>query len=647
MMKYFLSFLMMMVSLVNHAQSTNDHILFTVDGQPVYTSEFERVFKKNLDLVKDESQKDIDEYLKLFINYKLKLREAKALGLDEKESYKKELESYKNQLASGYLTDNKVTNELVEEAYDRTQYEIEARHVLIRLDGNASPADTLKVYEKLLNIKDRIKNEGFEKIQKELHDGRTIFAEDLGYFSAFKMVYNFETAAYNTPLGEISQPFKTRFGYHIVEVLNKRKARGSRQVGHIMILSNQKEEAQGTPEERINDIYQKIQQGEEFETLAKQFSDDKSSANNGGKLAPFQSGELSSPEFEEQAFSLTEIGQISKPFKSQFGWHIVKLYEIHPVETFDVMRPELEAKVKKDSRSQLINEKVIENLKKQYGVIDPSLDEFSGMINDEFYKGRWTLPGDFDASKPFVKIGKEQLTYGDFGSYLIGVQKRRVPKMEASKLVEMSYDQFISQELMTYKKEHLEEENQEYANIVSEYRDGLLLFDLMESYIWNVSKSDTTELKNYFDLNKSKYMWEERVDAVVASSADKSIIKEVSKLLKNGKSPSEIKETLNKDGQVNVIFTSGIMEKNHQSLPVDFKFETGVSKIYSFNDSYIVALIKEVMPKASKSYKEAKGAVISDFQSYKEEMWIKELEQKYKVVINQEALDQVKKELKG
>ena len=645
-MKYFLSFFMVMVSLVNQAQNANDQVLFTVDGESVYSSEFERVFNKNLDLVKDESQKDIDEYLKLFINYKLKLREAKELELDKKESYKKELESYKNQLASGYLTDNKVTNELVEEAYERTQYEVEARHVLIRLDGNASPADTLKVYDELLKIRDRIKNEGFEKIQKELHDGKTIFAEDLGYFSAFKMVYNFETAAYKTPVGEISQPFKTRFGYHIVQVLDKRKARGSRQVGHIMILSNQKEEAQGTPEERINDIYQKIQQGEEFETLAKQFSDDKSSANSGGKLAPFQSGELSSPEFEEQAFSLTEIGQISKPFKSQFGWHIVKLYEIHPIVTLEAMRPELESKVKKDSRSQLINEKVIENLKKQYGVVDSSLDEFTGMITDEFFKGRWTLPSDFDASKPFVKIGKEQLTYGDFGYYLVGVQKRRVPKLDASKLVQMSYDQFMSQELMAYKKDHLEEENEDYANIVSEYRDGLLLFDLMESYIWNVSKSDTTELRNYFDLNKAKYMWEERVDAVVASSADKNIVKEVSKLFKKGKTPTEIKETLNKDGQVNVIFTSGIMERNHQSLPSDFKFEKGVSKIYHFNDGYIVAEVNEVMPKAPKTYNEAKGMVISDFQSHKEELWLKELGQKYKVEVNQEALDQVKKELK-
>ena len=186
------------------AQNSQDPILFSVNETPISKSEFKRVYSKNLDLVKDESQKDIDNYLELYINYQLKLAEAKALGYDKDPKYLREFKSYKNQLLKSYINDNEVTDKLVLEAYNRMQYEVNASHVLIRIDENS--LDTLDVYNKLMTIKSRIVNEGFEKVKKELHDGRTVFVEDLGYFSVFRMVYPFESAAYNTPVGETLDP---------------------------------------------------------------------------------------------------------------------------------------------------------------------------------------------------------------------------------------------------------------------------------------------------------------------------------------------------------------------------------------------------------------------------------------------------------
>lgn len=645
--KYFLIAVFSLCFFASNAQNPNDEVLFTVENDPVYVSEFTRVFNKNIDLVKDESQKDVDEYLKLFINYKLKLKEAEALGLDKKPSYLNELSSYKSQLASNYLTDSKVTDELIEEAYKRMTTEVDASHILIRLDENPTPEDTLQAYNKLLKLRDRVMQEGFETVKKDIHNGKTVYAEDLGYFSAFKMVYNFETAAYNTPVGEVSMPFKTRFGYHIVWVKDKRESRGERTVAHIMISNQKKDRPHDKPESRINDIYLKLQQGEDFEALAKQFSEDQSSASKGGMLAPFTGGQLSSVEFENQAFALEHVGDISKPFETEYGWHIIKLYGKKPVASFEDMKGELEEKVKRDSRSQLINESLLNNLKQQYQVSDatPDLSYFESILNDNYFIGKWVLPTDFKAQEPLIKIQEKQIVYEDFGQYLVKNQRRQMPKMSIKTLVVNSYHAFLENELLQYKKERLEVENQDYANIVEEYRDGLLLFDLMETEIWNAAKKDSVGLQTYYNNHKDNYFWNQRVDAVVASSAKKTTIKKVQKLLQNNQTPEQIKAAINSESEIDVIFTSGIMDAQHQSLPADFKFKTGVSDIYKFNEGYIVANVKEVLPKETKSFEEAKGAVISDFQNHKEANWILSLEEKYQVNVNQDVLESVKKQL--
>ncbi|WP_417871994.1 peptidylprolyl isomerase [Winogradskyella sp.] len=626
---------------VSFAQE-KDEVLLEVDGEPVMTSEFLRVYNKNLDLVKDESQKDVDGYLKLFTEYQLKLKEAKRLKLDEDTKYQREFLRYKKQLTKNYLSENEVTDALVQEAYERNNYDVNAAHVLVRLDGNAK--DTLKAYNQVLKLRERVLEEGFDAVKASAHNGQSVFLEDLGYFSAFKMVYDFETAAFNTPKGEISMPFRTQFGYHVVMVKDKRKSRGTITAAHIMIALQQNDTLLN-PEERINDIYKKLQQGEKFESLAKQFSDDKSSARNGGKLSAFKSGQLSSTIFEDQAFALQNDNDISKPFKSEYGWHIVKRIAYEPIKSFEELKPEIESKVKRDSRSQLINEAMVDALKKRYQIsYNPEAKKyFTSLLNENYFARSWRLPEDFEIDKTVFTIGNQSFSYEAFGRHLMSAQRNYVNKKgDFSVVIDKEFDKFFETSILKYREDNLEFENKDFADILKEYRDGLLLFDLMEKEIWNKASKDSVGLEAYYQKHKSKYQWSDRVDVVIATAANEDYAKKALKMMKKGKSEQDIKKALDKDGKKNIIFTKGTYNTNDPKLPSNLKIEQGVSEIYSHNDAFHVIDIKAVLPAGIKTLEEAKGNVINDYQNEIEANWIDSLYKRFKVDVNKKALKKVK-----
>ena len=643
--KFSLSFLLLLFTAFSFAQKHSDQVLFTVDGDPIKSSEFIRVYNKNLDLVKDESQKDIDAYLKLFINYQLKIKEAKRLGLDTIPKYLREFESYKRQLSKNYLSDSNVTDALIKEAYDRSTQDIKASHILIRLDENEK--DTLNTYNQLMELRERVKKEGFEKVKNDVHNGNTIFAEDLGYFSAFKMVYEFESAAYNTKVGEISKPFRTRFGYHIVKVDDKRPSRGEVTVAHIMI-SNRQADSLLNPETRINEIYRKLNQGENFESLAKQFSDDASSSSNGGVLSPFTGGQLNSPEFESKAFGLSEPGEISEPFRTEYGWHIVKLISKKAVQPLEEIKAELENKVKRDARSSLINTALANKLKKKYAVVDDpkKLAYFTSILNKDFFNRAWVIPTTLDSDQELFKIGDTSVTYGDFAGHLLSSQKIYVGKTTPFEaIVDKEYKSFQESKILKFHEDNLEFENEDFAQILKEYRDGLLLFDLMEKEVWNAAAQDSTGLQNYYEAHKANYVWKDRVDVILATSAKESDIEKVNELMQKGQTEEQISAALNSDTEQKVIFTKGIMETDHQSLPKDLELKEGVSKIYRYNDAYHVLLINKVMPSVQKTFEEAKGKVISDYQNSIEDNWLQSLNNRYKVEVNSKELKNVKNQI--
>jgi len=645
--------LLLSANFVCNAQDSKKEVLFSIDGKPYYTDEFSRVYKKNIDLVKDESQKDLNQYLELFVGYKLKINKANKLGLQNNPKYQTELKSYRNQLSKNYLTDTKVTKELIEEAYNRSQKEIKASHILIMVDENAAPADTLKAYNQTVDIRKRaVAGEDFGKLAQQYSQDPSAKENlgDLGYFSALRMVYAFESGAYNTKKNEISKPVRTRFGYHLIKVNDIRDNRGEVSVAHIMIMKPADGSSSDKGKTKIQDIYKKLQQGERFEELAKQFSEDKSSAAKGGVLNSFSSGELSSDKFENVAFSLTKENPISEPFESEYGWHIVKFLEKHPMKSFQEMESELDSKIRKDDRSRLIVNSVNEKLRKKYAVKrDNKLyAALVKTVNNDIYTAAWKLPADtknFD--KTLFAINEKVITGTAFLNYLNG-QQRAVPEIKpVAKLVDVLYEKFLDEQLNVYYNDNLENEFPEFADVMEEYRDGLLLFDLMEKEIWEKSKTDTIGLQNFYQNNISNYKWKNRYDVLIVSSTKSDFIKKAQKMLKQDKTADFIKQNLNSGKEVEVLEKEGVFEEGNEVLPKNVTFKPGVTDVIKEGDYYFVTRVNKVLPAGDKTLEECKGKVVNDYQQYLEENWVSDLKKEFTISVNKDTFEKVKKQIKS
>jgi peptidyl-prolyl cis-trans isomerase SurA len=621
--------------------SQNNNVIMVVNGDSISSQEFLRVYNKNIELVKDDSQKELDNYLQLFTDYQLKLQEAKRLKINKDKSYLRDFENYKRQLIQSYLSETKVTEALVQEAYERMKWDVKAVHILVRLDENER--DTIAAYDKVLSYRKRLANEDFDDLKNELHNGTTVFAEDLGYFSAFKMVYSFENVAFETSVDEVSMPFRTRFGYHVLKVIDKRPSRGTMTAAHIMVANEQKDSTI-IPEKRINMLYSKLQNGESFESLAKQFSDDKGSAKKGGELRPFKSGELSSSVFEDTVYALEKDEDYSKPFQTRFGWHIVKRIKLESLGSFKDLEASLINRVKRDSRSKIINESLVEDLRQRYSIYEnPEAKKmFSTIFNNSFFQNKWTLPKDFPVQDTLFTINERAYLFSDFGTYLMGQQRIYYNKETDFNVVyDKSYTAFFEVSILKFREENLENENPEFAAVLKEYRDGLLLFDLMEREVWNKAAQDSTGLMEYYEEHKLKYQWKPRVEVIIASSADKKELKGIDKHLLNKNSLDQLKAYLMDKGS-DVIITSDLYEIDAPVLPEDLRIRKNEVSIYDHNESYHLIKVLDVLPAGPKTFEEIKGEVTSDYQNQIEEDWMDGLKERFPVWINQEALDKLK-----
>ena len=494
-MKNFILLIFFTTSLCFTQNNSND-ILFTIGDDSVNTKEFLRVYNKNLDLITDNSQKDIDNYLQLYIDYKLKVLEAYEKKYDKKESYISELNKYSTQLASNYLFDKNSQDSMLNEAYLRTKTEIKASHILIRIEEQ--DLDTLDIYNKLISYREDFKNYDLSYLIKKYHDGKNIFVEDLGYFSAFKMIYSFESKAYETKVGDISMPFRTRFGFHVLKVEDKRESLGEVNVGHIMLSKDN-----NNSQSKINSLYDSIIRGDNFESFAKKYSDDKNTSSVGGRLKPFTSGQLNSLPFEKAAFDLTEINEISKPIETKFGWHILKLYSKSKLSSFKEMESSLLKKVKNNSRSSVISNSFYKKLLNKYSInYDNDLTYFTDQLNGHNANNIWKIPSTINKKKILFKINDKTLNYLDFANYIVNTS---LSNGSIYSSVTDLYKDFINQSVMNYYKSNLLSENTEYRYIYNEYKEGLMLFDLMQNEVWNKAKEDTIGLKTYFKNNKSLF----------------------------------------------------------------------------------------------------------------------------------------------
>ena len=476
-----------------------NNVLFKVNDSLVYVDEFNRVYNKNLDLIDENNQKDFESYLELFINYKLKLAEAYEIGLQNDPKYKSELNKYIKQLQNTYLTDRETEDKFLNEAYERTKSEVNVSHVLIRIDENEN--DTLKIYNKLNALRGAFSNLPVNDFKNKYQNDQELIIENLGYFSAFKMIYKFENMAYNTSVGEVSMPFRTRFGFHILKVNDKRPSLGEVTVGHIMTYKNKPNAF-----ERITNILDSLNNGVSFEYLAKKYSDDKNSSFKGGRLNPFSSGQINSIPFENAAFELDKKNNISKPIETKYGWHIIKFYSKKNVKKFDEIKYELLNKLKRSSRFSIVSDSFYDFLINRYGISyqNNNLDYFISILNPSYFKGEWSIPELMNEDKILVKISNRDLKYIDFATFLEDNQ-RKSTAVPYQKLISDQYKSFVQYNALEVYKSNLESENSDYRYVIKEYREGLLLFNLMQDKIWTVRDSDSTKLKMFFDDNKNKY----------------------------------------------------------------------------------------------------------------------------------------------
>ena len=651
-MKCFIFFVMLGFSSSMLGQGFKKEVLFSIDNKPYYSDEFSRIYNKNIDLVKDESQKDLNQYLDLFIGYKLKIAKAYKLELNKNPKYVAELSSYRTQLAKNYLTDSKVTQELLEEAYNRYLSEIKASHILILADENASPTDTLKAYNQIVEIRKKIQN-GADFETLAIENSQDPSAKDnkgnLGYFSVFRMVYPFESAAYNTKKGEVSKIIRTKFGYHIIKVTDIRKNRGEISVAHIMLMKQNDATSEEKSKTIINDIYKKIQQGENFGDLAKQFSEDKSTSDKNGEINRFASGQLSSAEFEDMAFALSKQKPLSVPFQSDFGWHIIKFQEQYPVKSLKEMTSELEEKIKKDERSRKISNSVNNKLRKEFPIQrDNNLyTAIKKIVATDLKRETWKKPTDKIFEKKLFAIKNKTVTATKFVDFLDNQRKGFLSsKINDNILVDNTYELFVDSELNQYYNDNLETKFAEFGYIMDEYRDGLLLFDLMEKEIWEKSKNDSIGLQKFYDINKDKYRWKNRVDISILSSTKLDFIAKAQKMLKENKSIEFIKEQLNTADNVEVMQNQGIYELENPIVPKNVKFELGLTDIVKQGEYYFVSKVNKLLFEGTKTLNECKGKLVNDYQQYLEENWVSDLKKEFTILVNQDAFVKAKKEIK-
>ena len=635
MKKIILSFLFSVLTLVIIAQN-----VLKIDDQNISLDEFKNVFYKNNNNI-EFTKEYLDEYMNLFVNFKLKVKEANDLNLDTILTFKTELDGYKKQLAKPYLKNKEFDSNMLSEAYERMKQDIKASHILIAIDENSSVQKEKLAYDKILSIRSSILDSttSFETAAKNNSDDKSALDNggNLSYFTAFMMVYDFESAAYSTDIGEISMPIRTKYGYHIILVTDKRKASGEVKVAHIMFKSGEGSDDNKLIEAKDNiyKIAELLKNGEVFSDVAERFSEDRSTAVKGGNLPAFGVGKMV-PEFESVAFGLNLIGEVSEPFRTQYGWHIINLLEKREIPSFEEIKSELKRKIESDSRGELSKEALYAKLRKNYKVKN------NPQVYSAFRKNSANAIalGKFKSStknnSKLATINGKLITVSSFVNYILINQK-------LGSNIDNMYIAFVNEKLLMYEESQLEIKYPEYKALLQEYREGILLFDLTNAKVWNKAVEDTVGLQNFYNSNINNYKWEERADASIYSCIDLETAKKVKRAIhkkhRGNIKNAEILIKANEGAPLSLQINTKKFVKGENKYIDSINWKVGISKDIKTSDgSYIIIDINEVLEPISKTLNENRGKVISDYQNILEKEWVFSLKEKYKVKVNKEVL---------
>ncbi len=654
------------------AQSESQSVVLEVAGEKINKDDFVRMFKKNAP-TKDApiSQEELNEYLELFINYKMKLAQAREFGLDTLPSYVEETTQYRQQLVAPYLNDATVNQQLVQEAYDRSKEIVSASHILINIPANATPEDTLAAYNKALSVRKRLlAGEDFATLAKELSDDPS--AKDrvnpqtnatmqgnggnLNYFTSMSMIYPFENACYAMKVGDISMPVRTRFGYHIIKLTDRTPALFSTaDIAHIWV-SKDKHSPQEC-ETLINKAWNDLERGVSFDSVAKMYSDDGYSVNNGG-LLPAQTVTSVPKEYIEQLKTL-QLQQLSKPFSSSMGWHIVKPLVYKPLPTFDEQKASIEQRIARDERSYKTIESFAEKAKKEYGFSQSpeQMTEVVKILTDSVFEGTWKMPANFNNTEELFRIGDYSYTVLDFAKEIETNQRKQIPEY-IPEFVNKVYKDVVLEQVVRYADSKLEEKYPDLKATIDEFRDGVLIFAITDKMVWNKSVADTLGLQQFYSANKENYKWDTRAEVTLWSvggeifnpkKLEKILKKAVKKSWTNEKTKAKIAKAFKIEDPDKVIsyrwskFEKGdnqVVDRTVWSKPA-LDDNTVLIDTVSTKRNIAAVFHKFVQPQVKELY-DCKGAVTSDFQTYLEQQWLKDLRAKYSFKVNKEVFNSIR-----
>lgn len=622
------SFLLIGISAFGLFAQTGE-VLLTIDGKPVTKTEFEYIYRKNNSNVFSEAdKKSAKDYLELYIDFKLKVNEAENLKMDTLSSFRQELAGYRKEAAMPYLTDHNFDEQFVREMYRRLSLEVDASHILLELAPNAPAAQEKEVLDKIRAIRKEIVD------GKDFEDAAAEYSQDpsakdnhghLGYFTAFMMVFPFENAAYETPAGQISEPVRSKFGYHLVKVNAMRKNRGEILVAHIMknIPQDASPEKKAALKARIDSLYREVLNGADFAELAKKESDDKRSAVEGGQMPWFSAGRII-PSFSDPAFALENIGDVSEPIETQFGYHIIKKLDEHPLATFDEMKSELENRIRRDpERSNSSQDAFIQKLKKEYGFTENA-------------DGKSQLEGlDLRDSADLPDILLFSIDGHDYNmkNMRAWAENKKIRNGNCLSL----FEQWTNDEVIALEDSKLEEKYPEFKYLMQEYHDGMLLFNISQEKIWNFASEDTLGLEAFYARLKEKHLWNERFKGSIITCKNAAVHDEADRLFAEEMTVEEVQQYLNEKEEAIAVET-GAWEKGANPIVDYYVFNGDTPDDFDSETTFIRG---DLAAPEAKTLEEARGLYIADYQKYLEEKWIAELRRQYKIKVDKKILSTI------
>ena len=648
----FLITLLYLSPVICQAQDLNTKILMTVEGSRIQAGEFIRMYKKSIEPGKTL---DVDSYLQQFTLFKLKVADALNEGSDTTKAFRNELAGYRTQLAQNYLTDSQTRDKLLQKAYQRSLTEINAWHILVALAPEASPEDTLKAWQKASDIRERIiKGEPFESVARGTSDDISVKINggNLGYFSVFQMILPFEDAAYSLKKGAISLPVRTPFGYHIIKVTDKRPARGRIKVAHIMkaVPPGTDEKQSRQTEEEINNIYKMLEGGASFSELAKKYSDHKESAAKGGELDWFGTGEVIS-DFSEAAFGIADTGRYTKPVRTLYGWHIIKLLDKKVPGSFEESKSFLESKINQSYLNSLSKKTFIEKLKKEYNfqINQDAFNWFVGNTDTLVIQGlkkydRTTMP-----EGNLYSFANQAITTNEFANY---IEKRgsMVNTKDSSEFIIRSIETRSSDHIIKYENSILEKKYPEFRYLMNEFHDGMLLFDISTKKVWNKVSNDSLGLRQYYEEHKNNWLSRRGIEAKIytlkSPGGEELLASAFKKYSKKSDPDNRLSKKFNKKNDSLLVIIEGKWFKGDD--PEIDKTEW-IPGSHAFNRAGYpsIILIKKIMEPVPLKFDDVKGEAMTGYQEFLESEWIRQLNKKYSVKIDNLVFDEVKKKLKN